>query len=67
VPSAGLADGRQDGYFQKPSCGAAASSSSTDPTTSIWRCPRRAEQWLRERFRENMVFEVDRRGQRTTR
>lgn len=27
----------------------------------------RAEQWLRQRFRENMVFEVDRRGQRTTR
>ncbi|RDK06044.1 LysR family transcriptional regulator [Cupriavidus lacunae] len=27
----------------------------------------RAEQWLRQRFRENMVFEVDRRGQRTIR
>ncbi|MFJ4288899.1 LysR family transcriptional regulator [Cupriavidus sp. NPDC089707] len=27
----------------------------------------RAEQWLRRRFQENMVFEADRRGQRTTR
>ncbi|WP_258874139.1 substrate-binding domain-containing protein [Cupriavidus taiwanensis] len=27
----------------------------------------RAVQWLRQRFRDNMVFEVDRRGQQTTR
>ncbi|SPR97751.1 LysR family transcriptional regulator (fragment) [Cupriavidus taiwanensis] len=27
----------------------------------------RAGQWLRQRLRDNMVFEVDRRGQQTTR